>query len=369
MTVMRTPRSVEIEITSRCNLSCRYCFFFSSPADVNNDLPFEEWDRFFQELNRCAVTHVCLAGGEPFYRSDIKEIIAAIASNRMRFNVLSNGTLISGEMAAFLANTRRCDSVQVSLDGAVPITHDSFRGKGTFYKAIRGINNLKDHGVPVAVRVTIHRQNVNDLENIARLLLEEIGLPSFSTNAASYLGLCRQNQEMVQLTAEERVLAMAKLLKLSQKYEGRIIAQAGPLAEARMWLKMEHAFQKGLESFEGGFLTACGGVQQKLAVRADGVMVPCSLMPQMELGRINKDSLEEVWQHSPLLKKLRFRSGIPLNSFEFCRGCQYIDYCTGNCPALAYTLTGEENHPSPDACLKRFLEEGGRLPSAEMLMS
>ena len=42
-----------------------------------------------------------------------------------------------------------------------------------------------------------------------------------------------------------------------------------------------------------------------------------------------------------------------------------MPYCTGNCPALAYTLTGEVNHPSPDACLRRFLEEGGQIPAQE----
>jgi radical SAM protein with 4Fe4S-binding SPASM domain len=85
-------------------------------------------------------------------------------------------------------------------------------------------------------------------------------------------------------------------------------------------------------------------------------------MPHRELGRINKDDLKEVWQNHPELKKLRERRAIPLKNFEFCKECDYINYCTGSCPGLAYTIWGEENHPSPDACLRRFLEEGGRLP-------
>lgn len=370
MRIMQTPRSVDIEVTSRCNLSCRYCSHFSSSGDVGKDLSLEEWSEFFEELNQATVTSVCISGGEPFFRTDLKEIIAGIVKNRMRFSVLSNGTLITRGMAEYLASTGRCDSVQVSIDGSVPITHDSFRGKGTFFKAIQGIKNLKKHGIPVTVRVTVHRQNVLDLEAIAKLLLEDIGLPSFSTNAASYLGLCRKNSEMVQLTGEERTLAMEKLLILTQKYDGRISASAGPLAEARMWLEMERARAEGAEQPEGkGCLTGCGGVLQTLAVRADGAMVPCNQLPHMEMGRINSDSLEEVWQIHPLLRKIRERRNIPLSGFEFCQGCEYINFCTGNCPALAYTLYGEENHPSPDACLRRFLEDGGRLPSEDVLMS
>jgi SynChlorMet cassette radical SAM/SPASM protein ScmE len=370
MKVMGTPKSVDLHITNRCNLHCSYCSHFTSASDVNQDLPIEEWLEFFQELNRCAVMTVTLEGGEAFCREDLREIIQGIVRNRMRFSILSNGTLITDDMAAFLASTHRCDGVQVSIDGSVPATHDSFRGKGNFFKAIEGIKTLQRNGLNVPVRMTIHRKNVRDLEGVARLLLEEVGLPGFSTNAASFMGLCRHNTEQVQLTIEERSLAMETLLKLNKKYNGRISAAAGPLAEARTWLGMVKARREGKEHMpRRGYLTSCGGVMSKMAVRADGVMVPCSQMSHIELGRINHDDLIEVWQNHPELERLRERRNIPLSEFEFCRDCEYTNYCAGGCPALAYTILGEENHPSPDACLRQFLEEGGRLPEESLLVS
>ena len=363
MKVMKTPRSLDLAITNNCNLRCTYCSHFTGAGDVGQDLPQEEWLQFFEELNRCAVMNVTISGGEPFCRKDLPELIEWIVSNRMRFNILSNGTLIIDEMADFLSSTGRCDGVQVSIDGSIPMTHDACRGEGNFLRAMQGIKSLQKYNVPVSVRVTIHRKNVNDLNNIAELLLEGIGLPSFSTNSAAHMGLCRQNAEQVQLTAEERTLAMETLLRLTKKYNGRISATAGPLAEGRDWLEMEKSLREGKESINGrGYLSSCNGPMNTLAVRADGVMVPCGQMSHIELGRIDIDDLQEVWQEHPELKKLRERHDIPLSNFEFCRGCEYINYCTGNCPALAYTILGKENHPSPDACLKRFLEAGGRLP-------
>jgi SynChlorMet cassette radical SAM/SPASM protein ScmE len=368
MKLMKTPRSVDLSITNRCNLRCTYCSHFTGAGDVDQDLPKEEWLQFFEELNRCAVMNVTIGGGEPFWRKDLPELVGGIVRNRMRFNILSNGTLITDEMAAFLASTGRCDGVQVSIDGSVPTTHDACRGEGNFLKAMRGIKSLQNHNVPVPVRVTIHKHNVRDLENVAKLLLEEIGLPSFSTNAASYMGLCRKNTDQIQLNVEERSLAMDTLLKLTKKYNGRISATAGPLAEGKDWLKIERALGEGQESIDGrGFLSGCNGPMETLAVRADGVMVPCGQMSHIELGRINRDNLQEVWQKHPELERLRERHKIPLRDFEFCQGCEYINYCTGNCPALAYTILGIENHPSPDACLKRFLEEGGRLPDESLI--
>ncbi|MDP4033355.1 MAG: radical SAM protein, partial [Pseudorhodobacter sp.] len=228
--VMKSPRSVDLEITSSCNLRCDYCSHFSGPGDVDQDLPLEVWLRFFAELKRCNIMNVTLSGGEAFYRPDLREIIQGIVANRMRFSLLSNGTLIDHDMAAFLTSTGRCNHVQVSIDGAIDISHDAFRGKGNFMKAIQGIKTLQQCNVPVTVRVTIHRKNVHELEAIAGLLLEDIGLPSFSTNATSPLGLCRKNAAQTQLTIAERSLAMETLRLLTGRYGSRISATAGPLA-------------------------------------------------------------------------------------------------------------------------------------------
>ena len=363
MRVMKTPKSVDLSITNRCNLRCMYCSHFTSAGDSGKDLSTEEWLRFFEELNRCAVLDVTIEGGEAFIRKDLKELIEGIIQNKMRFSILSNGTLITDDMAAFLASTGRCNSVQVSIDGSISETHDTLRGAGNFERAVAGLKCLQKHHISVTVRMTIHRHNVNDIEETARFLLEDLGLPGFSTNAASYMGLCRAHADDVQLMIDERSLAMDTLLKLNEKYNGRIGAQAGPLAEARHWLEMEQARKENRDGFKDcSYLRSCGGVFSKMAVRADGVMVPCLQMSHVELGRINHDDLRDVWQNHPELTRLRERRDMRLNDFDFCQGCDYIPYCRGSCPALAYTITGEENHPSPDACLKRYLEADGRLP-------
>lgn len=363
MEVTATPRSVDIAITGKCNLRCRYCSHFSSAADVDNDLKTDEWLGFFYELKENRVTTVTIGGGEPFVRPDLKELLESIVRNRMRFMILSNGILVSDDLAGFIASTGRCNSVQISIDGSDQRTHDICRGEGSLDGAMRAVRLLKRHNVPVAVRVTIHRHNVHSLDNVAKILLEDLELPNFTTNSASHMGLCRENAGDILLTVEERSLAMRKLLELSRKYDGRIGGSAGPLAEARLWGEMVEARRSGMPGLPGrGVLKGCNGVFHNLAVRADGIMMPCAQMGHLELGRINRDSLVRVWQDHPQLKRLRNRQSIPLNEFKFCEGCEYIPYCTGNCPALSYTALGIEDHPCPDACLRLFLEQGGQLP-------
>ncbi len=361
---MQTPRSVDLEITSRCNLRCLYCYFFDNHQVTYQELTTEEWLQFMDTLGQCAVMDVCLAGGEPFIREDLPELIEAIVNNHMRFAILSNGTLINEDIAKYIKKTNRCDSVQVSIDGSCAEVHETGRGKGSFAKAVRGIRILQKHHIPVTVRVTIHRHNVHDLENTAHFLLEELELPGFSTNVAGYFGSCRKNAADVMLRIAERQMAMETLLQLEHKYNGRITAQAGPLADSRYWNRMEKARRTDAAQFSnGGRLTGCGCPSSKIAVRPDGMIVPCTMLSHMELGRINQDSFEEVWQKNKTLHKLRTRHLIPLDSFTECAGCDYISYCTGNCPGLAYSLTGGVNQPSPDGCLQKFLADGGTIPA------
>jgi Fe-coproporphyrin III synthase len=358
--IMRTPRSVDVDITSRCNLRCRYCYYFDNEAVNYIDLPTGDWLQFFDELGKCSVMEVSLAGGEPFIREDLPELLDGIVRNRMRFSILSNGTLIDDDIAAFIAGTGRCNYVQVSVDGSTSEVHESCRGKGSFIGAMRSIRILQQHDLPVAVRVTIHHHNVYDLENIASMLLDDLGLKGFSTNSSGFLGTCRMNQVDVLLTPLDRIAAMKTLLRLKEAYKGRISAASGPLADAIAWSRMERSRKRKDPPLpQGGYLTACGCTRSRIAVRSDGTLTPCSLLSHIELGRINCNSMEEIWQENQELDKLRRRVCISLKEFEFCKSCPYIPYCTGNCPSLAYNLTNQVNHPSPDSCLSHFIKEAG----------
>ncbi len=114
ISVMRSPRSVGLDITSRCNLRCQYCYFFEDSAREYIELPTDDWLRFFHELGDCGAMDVTIAGREPFIRPDLRDLLDGIVENRMRFSILSNGGLINNDVAAFIANTKRCNHVQSS---------------------------------------------------------------------------------------------------------------------------------------------------------------------------------------------------------------------------------------------------------------
>jgi SynChlorMet cassette radical SAM/SPASM protein ScmE len=352
--VMRTPRSLDLEITSRCNANCSYCYYLNNPDVDYAELPTDSWLAFFAELARCQVMNVTLQGGEPLIREDFLTLVDGLVSNRMRFSVLTNGSLMSPQIATHLKSTGRCDQVQVSLDGSTADIHEKLRGEGTFLPALAAIRLLQDFEIPVTVRVTIHPGNLDDLESVTRLLLDDLKLPGFSTNAASSLGTSAKYGSESLLTSIDRLKAMRSLATLETAYPGRIQASAGPLADWHAFHAMEEARQNDQPIPGRGRLVGCGCIFDRLAVRADGAITPCVMLPQMVLGRIGEDRLDDVWKNSQALQEMRSRCSVPLATFEECQDCSWRESCTGNCPGTAYSLTGEVDRPCPEACLKRF---------------
>ena len=362
--LQRAPQFVEVDITSRCNQKCTYCAHFGSASETGEDLPKDEWLEFFDELGRAAVLSVSVGGGEPFVRSDILEILDGIARNRMRFDIGTNGTLITDEIARFLALTKRCNYVQVSIDGSRSEMHDVCRGKGSFERAMEGLDRLRKHGVPVAVRATINKHNVREIDETAKFFLEDLDLPSFTCCDVFRIGMGATSTETVGLDADDISYAMERLTWLNEnKYVNRIFSPShGPMGKASGWLSMETARKRANITPQASCLLSCSANFVGISVRADGVYNPCGQLSHIELGRINRDRLLDIWKDHPELNRLRVRGKIPLSKFEFCEGCEYVGYCPGGCPGIAYALTGRDEHPSPDSCLRLFLKNGGRLP-------
>lgn len=152
--LLSVQNTVEISITGRCNLSCRYCFY----AD---------------------------------------ETIEAFGVGKRRL---------------------RLDSIQFSIDGSCAQVHDASRPPKSFDRALRGLRLMKVRVFPLAVRVTVNRYNLHDLENIARLLPEDVGLASFGTNEADRFGSAKCYGQDVMPTPEERLLAMVSRSKSSRSH-------------------------------------------------------------------------------------------------------------------------------------------------------
>jgi len=360
------PRALDLSLTGRCNLRCAYCFYADEMVG-RRDLPAKRWLDFFRELDGLAVRSLTLSGGELILRPDLWELLDGIVAARMRYSILTNGTLVAEETLALLQEGRRrvrLDSIQISIDGSRAEIHDASRGKGSFEKAIRGLRLLKAADFPATARVTVNRHNVGDLESTFRLLLDEIGLARVGTNDAMPMGTGCARREDIVLLPEQRSEAMRTLVRLEREYPGRIQASAGSLALWHMFREMDEAKAAGRKTrrWKMGCLSSCGCMFAKLAVHHDGMIVPCNMLAAAALGTIGETPIRSIWQDHPLLKEMRGRGEISMDQVPGCAGCEWAPYCSGGCPAAEYTRTGEMNVANPECCYRRFRAECGELP-------
>lgn len=365
----RIPESASISITGRCNLRCKYCFYADEMVALS-DLPTETWLAILKKLGDAGLQRVCLSGGEFFTRSDAFALIDGVVAAKMRYSILTNGTLITPRtLDEFAVGKRRLrlDYIQLSVDGSTAEVHNASR-PNSFDRTIRGLRLLKEAGFPLTVRVTINRHNLHDLEDIARLLLEDMGLPSFSTNDAMPIGTGCTYSEEIALDAHEMEVAMDALDRLQAKYPGRLQAQAGPQAKRKMHAEMEHARATGerARGWQMGCLSGCGTVFSRIDILHNGTIVPCNMLPGLILGNIVTDDLATIWHTHPTLHALRSRRGIPMHEVSGCSDCEWASYCNGSCPGLAHQLTGDFNRANPADCYRRFLSETRQTETAHV---
>jgi MoaA/NifB/PqqE/SkfB family radical SAM enzyme len=146
-----------ISPTMKCNLNCPGCY--ASQYSRQDDLEIETIDRVVTEGKALGMYMVTILGGEPFIRRDMLDIYRR--HNDVFFQVFTNGTLISQELADDLAKMGNV-MVAFSMDGFEEET-DARRGKGVFKKVMQGMDQLREKGVPFGFSTMVTRYNLNTI--------------------------------------------------------------------------------------------------------------------------------------------------------------------------------------------------------------
>jgi sulfatase maturation enzyme AslB (radical SAM superfamily) len=108
-----------------------------------------------REAISLGVGEIFVTGGEPFILPEIGEILELCAAAAPT-TVLTNGMLLVGRRLAVL-HSLPSDRVtlQISLDSPTPERHDRHRGKGTWARTWRGIENARAAGFRVRLAATV----------------------------------------------------------------------------------------------------------------------------------------------------------------------------------------------------------------------
>ncbi|CAN5349603.1 radical SAM protein [soil metagenome] len=172
-----------------CNLRCDYCCVRSSPEAPRRDLGLDAYRRIALESPPLGVREFFVTGGEPMLLPYIRDALAELARVRPT-TVLTNGMLLKGERLASLAPLAKLPlTFQISLDSPTAELHDLHRGRGSWERARRGANAIRDAGFRVRLAATVSSDDDEaafrrflDSENVAEedRLVRRIALRGFA---------------------------------------------------------------------------------------------------------------------------------------------------------------------------------------------
>ncbi|MCP4247526.1 MAG: radical SAM protein [bacterium] len=129
------------QVTYRCNFHCGFCHYWKDPMGELPEQSVAQIEEGAGKLAKIGSLLISIAGGEPFLRPDMVDIVRTIARFHFPF-VTTNGWFITPELANDLFEAGLWGA-SVSIDYIDPAKHDQRRGmKGCFDRAVAALDHL-----------------------------------------------------------------------------------------------------------------------------------------------------------------------------------------------------------------------------------
>ncbi|MFH1510353.1 MAG: radical SAM protein [Candidatus Woesearchaeota archaeon] len=162
------PLYVNLQVTNRCNMGCRFCFLGEHPDGVLPDLPTETIQHMIDKVAAGGARIINYTGGEPLLRPDITEIIRYGKEKGLKTILSTNGILLKNKMQGLC---EYLDWICLPLDGYDSESHDMVRGrKGHFYEITRLLHDLRDCNCSIKINTMVCKKNLANIQDIGSLL-------------------------------------------------------------------------------------------------------------------------------------------------------------------------------------------------------
>ena len=357
---LSAPAIVFIETTNLCNLRCQHCYAWSGPKR-EGELSTAQIMGLLDDLEAMGVLQVFLTGGELFSHPDAVEIICHARSKSFSTQIFTNGLLITEDMMSRIPPGQ---SFFVSFDTAVP--ERSIRGKMDFPKLHRCFTLMQDHGHVFRTAISVHAQNLDDVEEIFEWCIEhEFPRPQWLETHPIGRALLHPGI-LLQPSQVDRVIDIYK--RCMDRFH--LTHQASPVSGSRdsldesprptkdgMFSVQTIKFCQALERATGQ--EKCG--RTVAYIRSDGEVFPCSNCMSNAIygaGNIKDGPFKKIWETG----FQAFRS-ITFADHTICRQCPvHLEdvWCQFRCPPLAANVSGSESGCGATEYLRRFMLESHR---------
>lgn len=271
-------------VTYRCNARCNMCSRFKAPSRPEEELTLET----IRKLPQMYFTNI--TGGEPFIRTDLKEIVAELYKKSDRIVISTNGFFT--ERIIDLCREFPKVGIRISIEGLEQANNEIRGLPDGFNRGYTTLKKLVEMGMKdVGFGMTVQDRNAKDLVPLYRLSDElNMEFATASLHNSFYFVECRNiihDRPMVAQAFEDLI---NELLKSNQP---------------KKWFRAY--FNHGLINYIYGQkrLLPCDMSFDTFFIDPYGDVMPCNGTKDKEvMGNLNRQGWDELW-NSPEAEAVR----------------------------------------------------------------
>jgi radical SAM protein len=323
------------EVTQACELACEHCRADATPNRHPDELSTAEGKALLDDVREFGEGQlVVLSGGDPLARDDTVEFVEYGTEIGLHMTVTPSGTQSLSTAAVQALADAGVQQLAVSIDGATPASHDSFRGEaGSFEETVRAARDAREAGVPLQVNTTVCSQTVDDLPAI-RDLVRDLGAVLWSVFFLVPVGRGRV-LDPISPSRAERVMAFLDETSREENF-GVKTTEAPHFRRVKAQLAQERGDDSGPRRRTG--ITAGDGFA---FVSHTGEVYPSGFFPKAA-GDVREESVVDIYRHSDLFEQLRRKNDLRGK----CGACEFRQVCGGS-RSRAYAATGDPMGSDP----------------------
>lgn len=260
-------------VTGKCNSNCIMC---PSPDVMRQQPNGRSIDNLIEIARHIPedISHLTITGGEPFMvGSDIFRFFQFLKDKfeNTEFLLLTNGRIfaVNSYVSNFISTKPNNCIVAIPIHGSTKQIHDKItQTVNSFEQTVEGIRNLLRNKVRVELRIVVSKLNIDDIDNIALLIVKEFpSIEYVSIMAMEMTGSARVNKDAVWIPYVEAAKSVKKAVYTLANNGIDVKLYNFPLCSVskELWPLCKKSISPNKvryseECFKCKMLSSCGGV-------------------------------------------------------------------------------------------------------------
>lgn len=263
-------------VTYRCNARCTMCNRYKAPSKPEEELTIET----INKLPQMYFTNI--TGGEPFIRTDLKEIVGALQKKSDRIVISTNGFFT--DRIIDLCKAYPNVGIRISIEG-LENTNNEIRGlENGFERGYQTLKKLKEMGLnDIGFGMTVQDKNAPDLVPLYDIS-DDMGM-EFATASLHNSFYFVEAKNII----DDRPMVASNFEKLINK----LLKSQSP----KKWFRAY--FNHGLINYIYGQprLLPCDMSFDTFFIDPYGDVMPCNGTKDKEvMGNLNEQNWDELWK-------------------------------------------------------------------------